>query len=272
MFEFAQNFEQAAMRFSAPVLVVPGLILVFAGLFIWLGGLGLSRIFIATIGAVAGCLFGLFVVGKNTVAAAVLAVIVAVLAIAWKRIFITILLAIIAAVGVFFVFTSDYFDQSGYSHPLVMSTSTEKISIGQSLRTLTDFSAEFMTNLRIASSNMPAYCWAMIAGAFILGLAVCFFIWRIGSALCCAAVGSVCIFAGMILLLIFKGSYPITAIGSKPTFYLTILGGMTAFGTIEQIIFYKPKTKPKAPKRKKGKAKEEEHETPKRRFADWRTS
>ncbi|MHC4266583.1 MAG: hypothetical protein ACYSUK_11745 [Planctomycetota bacterium] len=216
MFEFAQSFEQAAMQFSAPVLVVPGLILVFAGLFIWLGGLGFSRIFIATIGAVAGCLCGLFVVGKNTTAAVVLAVIVAILAIAWKRIFITILLAIVAAVGVFFVFTSDYFDQSGYRHPIVMSASGEKADIGRSLQAITDFSAEFTTTMRIASSKMPAYYWAFIAGAFILGLVICFKVWRIGSALCCAAMGSVCIFAGMILLLIFKGSYPITEIGSKP--------------------------------------------------------
>ncbi|MHC4131914.1 MAG: hypothetical protein ACYSSP_01405 [Planctomycetota bacterium] len=276
MFDFALSFEQAAMRFSAPVLVVPGLILVFAGLFIWLGGLGFSRIFIATVGAVAGCLCGLFIIGKNIAAAVILAVIVATLAMVWKRIFITILLAIVGAVAAFFIFTSDYFDESGYRHPLAMSASGEKADIGRSLQAITDFSAEFTSTMRMASLKMPAYHWAFIAGAFILGLVICFVVWRVGSALCCAAMGSICIFAGMVLLLIFKGSYPITVIGAKPTFYLAVFGGMTAFGTIEQMVLYRPKSKPKGPKnepkKKKKRRIEEEHEEPKKRFTDWRTS
>jgi hypothetical protein len=272
MFEFAQSFEQAAMRFSAPVLVIPGVILVFAGLFLWLGGLGFSRIFIATLGAVAGCLCGLFVVGKNIIAASILAVIVAVVGMICKKIFITILMAVVASLAIFFVLASSSFDQTGYTHPLTVSTTGEKEDIIGSLRALTDFSAEFTTNMRIASSKMPAYYWALIAGAFVAGLALCYVVWRIGSALCCASMGTACIFAGMILLLIFKGSYPITTIGSKPTFYLTVFGAMTAFGTVEQFIFYKPKTSKKAPKIKKKGITEEGSKEPKKRFVEWRTS
>jgi hypothetical protein len=272
MFEFVQNFEQAAMRFSAPVLVVPGLILVFAGLFIWLGGLGFSRILIATVGAVTGCLCGLFVVGKNIAAALILAVIVAIIAMVWKRIFITILMAVVTAVAIFFALASDNFDQSGYSHPLVMSTSVEKVSISRSLQATTDFASEFASTMRIAGSKMPAYNWAIITSAFILCLAVCFLLWRVGSALCCAAMGSACIFAGMILLLIFKGSYPITTIGSKPTFYLTVFGVMTVFGTVEQIVLYKAKASKKEPKMKKKRKEEEEFKKPGRHYVDWRNS
>ncbi|MHC4266584.1 MAG: hypothetical protein ACYSUK_11750 [Planctomycetota bacterium] len=51
---------------------------------------------------------------------------------------------------------------------------------------------------------------------------------------------------------------------------------MTVFGTIEQIVLYKPKSKPKGsknePKKKKKGRIEEESEAPKKRFADWRTS
>ncbi|MHC4187156.1 MAG: hypothetical protein ACYSRQ_03095, partial [Planctomycetota bacterium] len=208
-------------------------------------------------------------------AAVILAIIVAILAIAWKRIFITILLAIVAAVAVFFTLTSGDFNQAGYSHPLIMSPSGEKASIGRSLQAISDFSTEFATTMRIASSKMPVYNWAFIAGAFLLGLLICFKLWRLGSALCCSAMGSVCIFAGMVLLLIFKGSYPITEIGAKPTFYLMVLGGMTAFGTIEQIVLYKPKSRPKGAKnepKKKKRTNEGLREEPKRRFVDWRTS
>jgi hypothetical protein len=186
MFEFVQSFEQAAMRFNALVLVVPGLILIFAGLFLWLGGLGFSRIFIATLGAVTGCLCGLFVVGKNIIAASILAVIIAVVGMICKKIFITILLAVVAALAIFFVLASSSFDQSGYTHPLTVSTISEKEDIIGSLRALSDFSAEFTTNMRIASTKMPAYYWAFIAGAFVAGLSLCYVVWRIGSALCCA--------------------------------------------------------------------------------------
>ncbi|GAG23662.1 unnamed protein product, partial [marine sediment metagenome] len=40
MFELLEHFEQVAVRFSPVVLIVPGLVAVLLGLFVWLGGLG----------------------------------------------------------------------------------------------------------------------------------------------------------------------------------------------------------------------------------------
>jgi len=272
MFEFAQSFEQAAMRFSPVVLVVPGLILIIAGLFLWLGGLGLSRLFIATLGAVAGFVIGLFIVGRNFITALVLAAMGAGLALVLKRIFITLLLGAAAALVLFFVLTSDYSDISGYSHPFTMSSSRETESVVRSLRALTDFSSAFTSSMKTASSRMPVYSWAFIAGGFVVGLVVCFLLWRIGSALCCSVIGTLCIFAGMILLLIFKGSYPITAMGSRPVFYTIVFGGMVTFGTIEQVLLYKKgKSSKKEAKTYKKERKGEEAEQPKK-FGDWRTS
>ena len=131
----------------------------------------------------------------------------------------------------------------------------------------------FLQNFEQASGQLSSL---MLMGpgvlGVVLGLFLCRFLWRVGSALCCSLMGTICIFAGMILLLIFKGSLPITTIGSKPTFYLTVFGGMTAFGTVEQIFLYKPKGPKKAPKEKKIKKKEKPPEEPKREFTDWRTS
>jgi len=272
MFEFAQSFEQAAMHFSPMVLVVPGLLLIISGLFLWLGGLGLSRLFIATLGAVAGFVIGLFIVGRNFITALVLAAVGAGLALVLKRIFITLLLGVAAAMVLFFVLSSDYFDISGYSHPLTMSSSGEKESVVRSLGALTDFSSAFTSSMKAASLRMPIYYWAFIAGGFVLGLVICLLLWRIGSALCCSVMGTLCIFAGMVLLLIFKGSYPIKAIGSRPMFYAMMFGGMVTFGTIEQVLLYKKgkSSKKEIETEKKGK-KGKEAEQPKR-FENWRTS
>ncbi len=59
--------------------------------------------------------------------------------------------------------------------------------------------------------------------------------WRLTSALCCAALGTLLVFAGMVLLLIYKGAVPISRISQKQSFYAAVFVTMVAFGTIEQL-------------------------------------
>jgi hypothetical protein len=51
--------------------------------------------------------------------------------------------------------------------------------------------------------------------------------------------GAIIVFAGMILLLIYKGAEPIKAISYRPTFYICLFAAMTLFGTIVQSLFCK---------------------------------
>ena len=51
--------------------------------------------------------------------------------------------------------------------------------------------------------------------------------------------GTIMVCAGMILLLVYKGAYPIKTISEKPVLYISIFAAMTLFGTIIQSVFCK---------------------------------
>lgn len=77
-----------------------------------------------------------------------------------------------------------------------------------------------------------------------------FFFSRLIPALCSTALGTLLIFAGMILLLLYKGSAPITHINDRQSFYATVCIAMIAFGTITQLLPCPPvRQKPTAKKR-----------------------
>jgi hypothetical protein len=63
-----------------------------------------------------------------------------------------------------------------------------------------------------------------------------FSFWQLASALCCSALGTVLIFAGMILLLLNKGSMPVGIISRRSSFYAAVFAAMMVFGTIEQLL------------------------------------
>jgi hypothetical protein len=54
--------------------------------------------------------------------------------------------------------------------------------------------------------------------------------------LTCSVLGTALIFAGLIALLIFKGSAPIALVQQQGAFYGLVLLGMAAFGTLEQLV------------------------------------
>lgn len=214
MIEISQNLEQMISELSPTFLVGVGIGSVLAGLFIWLGGLGFRKYLVAIAGAFAGGISGFFITGRNTALALVSAGGGVVIALVLEKIFITVMAAILAAVLGF--------------------TVMGRICVGQA------------DSLEQACSQMPLYSWAMIAVLVIISIAAGFFFRRLISALCFAAFGTMLLFAGMILLLSYKGTEPISYMSAKPSFYGMIFAAMAAFGTIEQLLlcrFAKAKTK-----------------------------
>ena len=108
MFGLLQNFEQAAGRFSPVVLIGLGIILVLAGLFVWLGGLGLTKILAGVVGAVAGAVCGFFVIRRTIASAVFLATVMTAVAVIFERIFFIILTAALALVVSFAVLAWPY--------------------------------------------------------------------------------------------------------------------------------------------------------------------
>ena len=82
---------------------------------------------------------------------------------------------------------------------------------------------------------------------------------QLGGALSCALLGTVMIFAGLVLLLIFKGSAPVTRIAGRPLLFGAVFLSMTAFGTLEQGILCRradKRNEAKAPSKKKSRKSE----------------
>ena len=208
MLEIAQYFEQVPAGFRPIVLIASGLAAVLVGLFIWLGGLGVRRVLLAVVGAITGGICGFFTIGRNIASALILAAGAAIIAIMFEKIFITILAASLAAVFGFAVLAKPY----------------------------TESSADFSTDIKQACLQMPLYCWAIIVALAVIFILAGFFLWRLTSALCCATLGTFLIFAGMILLLLYKGAAPISSIYSRTPFYAAVFVAMTAFGTMEQLL------------------------------------
>jgi hypothetical protein len=240
MLEIARQLEQTAVWFNSVVLIGPGLACVLLGLFVWLGGLGFRRALVAIVGAVSGGICGFFISGRNIVTATVSAGLAAVIAIMLERIFIAILAGVLAAILGFAVLAKPYI---GIEDSLKRYPEYETENITMSLDTQLSveiakrYIAEFVTEIERIFSQMPVYNWVIIAALAVVFIAAGFFQLRLASAFCCAALGSILIFAGMILLLLYKGAAPISRICQNQLYYLGVFAAMTAFGTTEQLLF-----------------------------------
>jgi len=239
MFEVFGYFEQVAVRFSPVVLVVPGLVAVLLGLFVWLGGLGFERALAAVAGAVSGGICGFFVVDRGFIFTALLAGAGAFIAIKFERKFIVLLTAVLAAALGFAVLTGPYIGSGGSlerSPEYKIQSRAATMGVRPSLETAKVYAADFRATVKQTYLHMPAYKWAVIIALVLIFIAAGIYFWRLTSALCCATLGTILIFAGMILLLLYKGSAPISDIYRRGSFYLGVFGATTAFGTIEQLL------------------------------------
>lgn len=232
MLEVTQNFEQIAARFSPIVLIGPGLAAVLLGLFVWLGGLGFRRVLAAVVGAVSGGICGSFIAGRNIILAVVSTALATVIAIIFEKIFITILAATLAAVLGFAVLARPYIEEPATAIPI---NRAETLGGRQTVEIIKAYIADFSTKINQACSQMPAYSWAIIVASAVIFIVGGFFLWRLTSALCCAALGTLLVFAGMILLLLYKGAAPISGIYNRTSFYAAVFIAMTAFGTTTQL-------------------------------------
>lgn len=277
MLQILQDFEQTAARFTPIILIVPGVIAVIIGLFVWLGGLGIRRALAVVLGAIVGWICGYFIAGRNIIAAAASAVVAAVIAVVLQRAFITVLAASLAAILTFFVFV-------GFCPEVVkaaenvnviankLAEEEEVIEIDLAAVVLKAYIIDFSNMVREAALKMRISGWAAMAGSGVLLLIIGVFFRRLISALCYAVIGTMLIFTGMISLVLYKGSMPISIIRDKFLYYAAVFGFMVVFGTFVQLLLgpslEKKVKKGKKPKKgKKGKT----DEPPQRSLNKWRT-
>ena len=251
---------------SPLVLVGPGLVAVIAGLFIWLGGLGFRKLLVAVAAAICGGICGFFAIGQNIISAAFSAALAAALAMVFERIFIAILTAAVAAVFAFVVLAGPYIENSKGPAPLSrgeISAQGTAVGVRESAEIMKAHIIDVGRRIKHAGLQMPVHNWAIIIVLILIFIVAGFSLWRLASALCCSVLGTVLIFAGMILLLLHKGAVPVSSICGKPSFYAVVFIAMTAFGTSEQLLLCKRQESRSAGKRQMRKNQQEPDRTKK---------
>ncbi|HUV63495.1 MAG TPA: hypothetical protein VMW24_06320 [Sedimentisphaerales bacterium] len=273
MLEILQNFESTvgeAARLRPLVLIGLGAAAVGVGLFVWLGGLSLRKLWVAIAGAVAGGILGFVLIGNGVAPTAASAVVAAVIARVFERVFITVLAAALAGAIGFAVLAGPYIES-----PQAVSAANHD---GASARTTTGRDAAGMEELKAyaldvggsikrAAWQMPVQKWAIIALLAVIVLVGGFALWRPTAALCFSVLGTILISVGMILLLLYKGAGPVSRISSRPLIYAGVFTAMALFGTVEQLLLCRGAKKQGTRPRKAGGQKE----TTQEKHRSWRT-
>jgi len=238
MLEILENFESAmsgAERLSPAVLIGPGGAAVIAGLFVWLGGLGFKRMLAAISGAICGGILASAVIGLTVVPTAASVALAVVAAMVFEKVFITALAAGLATAAGIAFFIGPYIQISPVTEP-VRQGQAATLSGGQSMSKVKAWIIDVRGAIGQACSQMPAHKWALTA---VLGLVIVVggsFLWRLTAAMYFSTAGTILVFAGMILLLIYKGVMPVSRICRRPSVYSGVFAVMVAFGTAEQLL------------------------------------
>lgn len=127
---------------------------------------------------------------------------------------------------------------------------------------------DITSKVKQAGSQMPKFNWAVIVILVVIFILAGLYLYRLASAFCCAALGTMLIFAGMISLLLYKTSAPISHICYSSLFYLAVFLAMIIFGTFEQLLLCKSAKKQPTRKKQENKAQQAPDETAHR----WRTT
>ena len=236
--EVLKSFEQEASRFSPVVLFVPGLVMVALGLIVWLAGVRLRRLVLALAGAAAGGLAGWLVHGQNPAVAGLAAGGGAVFGAILPRLSTTVFLAAFGVVVVFVITARTYLVEghkpaSGAPN---VRRGEEKLTVPESLAAVRVLAFDVVGRTKAAAGDLEPANLAVIAAVGLVLLVLGLFLARLAGALVCSVLGTALIFVGLIVLLMFKGSAPITFVQKQGTLYGLVLLGMATFGTLEQLV------------------------------------
>ena len=262
MLETIQNFESVmgpAARDYPLVVTAPGGAAVAVGLFVWLGGFGFKRVLMAIAGAAGGAALSYFVVGWGLIPTAAVACVAAGIAAILDRAFIALFAAILVAVIGIAVLAGPHLNPppaepegEGQTENAQAAPEAQAAEV-QSTNSMDELRAYFFDmggQIRRVGAELPVYQWGIIAMLAIIFLVGGFVFRRLTATLTFSVLGTLLIAAGMLLLLLYKGSAPLSQVGNRPLMYAGIFAGMVAFGTIVQLLFcqgglLKPAKKPK---------------------------
>ena len=257
MLEAFQYFERITVYFAPEVLVVGGLVCMVIGLYLWLGGLRLSRLAAAFLGVLAGCMWAFFLTGRQTAAFVSMAAVVGLFAVFFDKAALVISGAATAVMIVLIIFAGPSLSKSEWQDYPESKISSEGARaskgttlIEESIETAKTQLVFFAEKIGQAVSRLSAKAFMISAIAGLAVVIVGYFAPQFIMALTCSVFGTGIIFIGMILLLLYKGAQPITHIYVKANVYNIVVLAMAVFGTAVQLLLCSARDRKLAIKRR----------------------
>ena len=241
----------------APEFIFPvGICLVGIGLCLWLGGLNWSRIAGGLLGAlIAGICTLFFPMLKLNIVLAVIAISVVIGAILNKAAIIFSGGIATAIVSLIVFSPAIEFDNNTPSMPAGNSQTETTLIASQSAGLGYEWIKYYARNIGDAVSQSEPLKMAISIGAGLAVIFVGIVLRRLVSAIACSAIGTMVVFFGMIALLLYKGSQPLTNIYQKPEFYTTAAVCMITFGIATELLLCPVQKKETKQKNKNGEQK-----------------
>jgi len=246
MYEAIEYYQSLAAKFDSRVMFVPGMAVVAVGLCIWLAGLRWRKVLGATAGGIIfaaialclgdyGCVMMLIVsIIGMTVGTLVEKFTLGIFGVVMIVVFVLIIVASVCGHVNAESAAQNYTRWPQYEQPGVVIGCSQCIEI---TRTTGRFVLSAMIeNIKSASLiSIGAAVLAMLLAGFAAVVMPRVFIAIISSSL-----GSAVIFAGLIMLLFYKGFRLVSYISGKVPIYAIIVFVMLVFGTMVQLVLSPP--------------------------------
>ncbi|MBW8014815.1 MAG: hypothetical protein FVQ82_01390 [Planctomycetes bacterium] len=240
MFHALYKIELLSVSLSFGAMIAVGIVLIAAGLCVWLGGMRWHFLSAVLSGAFAGLVCVCFTPEQFQMKAFCIAAVAGALLVMVfrKRSLVFVAALIVVFSGLFISALPGMNASSDWDMPSLpeLAEGVEKFAAADTFSSLADvlFFMCGMVGKHIIELSAGSIIISSAAGLAVLSSGI--FFARIVSGVGSSMLGTFFVFAGMIVLLLQKGSMPFSGIYQKPIFFQTIIICMIIFGSMSGLL------------------------------------
>jgi hypothetical protein len=250
MIEALRHIEHVGLQVPGWMPVICGVILGFAGLCLWLGGLRWAKVLATLLGGAIGFGCALIFTEGQTVAVIVISAIGAGFGLFFERVTVSVGggLVIAAVILAGFSWPALESEMKGPYPDYVPVEANTTFDVAGAKAVFVELQKQFnfFGDKIVAALKRANTVGYAVASSAALAVVICgFVLGRFSAAFSCALTGTLLVFAGMFFLLMQKGASPMVAIYSNAGYYGVASASMVAMGTFTQMLFCPDKRKKK---------------------------
>lgn len=232
--EYTAELVAGFQRVLPILLLGPGIALVIAGLFMWLGGLRWRKAVAAFAAAVAGLIGAYLLTDRQLLPLVLVPVVLAGLGLYFDRLIVVLLGALIVA-GVIFIgpTVADIYSESPDSETAAVEQ--EPLGLLESVDFIEELAGKLKQTMKTIIANISPMqkTAAVIAAAIFMVIGIVS--WRFACASTCATIGVAEIAAGATLILLYKGAETLRQVAEYHLLIIGAAGGLILIGAAVQM-------------------------------------